>query len=386
MIKKIFNLITLLVILLNAFSCKQTSKENKHIASNYTIAPSKKYIKFDNRNSYYYSFLTQIVDNNTILRKINKISKNGFEYYYLDKKNKKTIVLNEDKVRELKRVRGFFYKNEDSIFVIGLNKFIIIDNKNNILANKFYNNPENNNYFPISVTTQSPVFVSNNILHFTKLVDVPPGKEYYQTNCLMGFDLKKDSLFAYQNTNYPPIYNDKCYLSNELSFDYTIVNKDTIVINYPIDNSLYMYSLKKQKVLLKKEAKSQYKLENVKNTDCNKVWDTKTYWKHIYTSYLYSGIIYDKYRDIYYRFLKLPKKDYNLNTKHNSLNIPFIITVLDNKLNIIAESKPINEKPNYIPFDYFVNKDGLWVSKNNPENPEYDEDKLVFELFKLNTK
>ncbi len=50
---------------------------------------------------------------------------------------------------------------------------------------------------------------------------------------------------------------------------------------------------------------------------------------------------------------------------------------------LLGESKALNIKPTYIYFDFFVTKEGLWLSTNNPKNPAYNEDELHFELFSI---
>ena len=60
--------------------------------------------------------------------------------------------------------------------------------------------------------------------------------------------------------------------------------------------------------------------------------------------------------------------------------------VLDKDLNIIYESEIFNKTPKFVPFDYFVSEEGLWISTNNPENPNYNEDELSFELFEFKKK
>lgn len=378
-----------ILYMLLAISSSCQNKQNQSIDSkdrknNYRFIDTKKIKKFNNEGRYFYSFLSQVLPENQLMRKIDRIDKYGVDIYkFYQEKTNQSIILDEYDLRELKRVRGVYYKNKDSIFFIGINKFIIKNNNNQQLYSKYYNNPENNSYFPVIITNDSPPFIYNHTLYFTKLIDLKPGDNYYNSNLLIAFDLKKDSLYELKHTNYPMMYYNKCFLSNELSLKHTKANKDLVILNYPIDDTLYIYSLKKQKIIDKKKIRSKYKKGEVKSTDCSKIWDTKTYWKHLYTSYLYNAIIYDKYRNIYYRLVKLPKKDYDLNKKYNSMNIPFSIMVLDKDFNILAESEILNIKPEFIWFDYFVNKDGLWISVNNPDNPDYNEDTLKFKLFKL---
>ena len=96
----------------------------------------------------------------------------------------------------------------------------------------------------------------------------------------------------------------------------------------------------------------------------------------------YHNIMYDKYRDVYYRIVELP---YELKKNESPFDDPrgreFSIIMLDKDLNIIGETKFPGNK--YFYKMSFVGRDGLYISENNLANPEFDENKLVFACFKL---
>ena len=96
----------------------------------------------------------------------------------------------------------------------------------------------------------------------------------------------------------------------------------------------------------------------------------------------YHNIMYDKYRDVYYRIVELP---YELKQNESPFDTPkgreFSIIVFDKDFNIIGETKFPGNK--YFYKMSFVGRDGLYISENNLANPEFDEDKLVFACFKL---
>ena len=96
----------------------------------------------------------------------------------------------------------------------------------------------------------------------------------------------------------------------------------------------------------------------------------------------YHNLMYDKYRDVYYRFVELP---YELKQNESPFDDPrgreFSIIIFDKDFNIIGETKFPGNK--YLYKMSFVGRDGLYISENNLANPEFDEDKLVFACFKL---
>ena len=96
----------------------------------------------------------------------------------------------------------------------------------------------------------------------------------------------------------------------------------------------------------------------------------------------YLHLMYDKYRDVYYRFVEHPCK---LGFGENWMNEPkareFSIIIFDKDLNIIGETKFPGNK--YFNKMSFIGRDGLYISENNWANPDFDKHKLVFACFKL---
>jgi len=99
----------------------------------------------------------------------------------------------------------------------------------------------------------------------------------------------------------------------------------------------------------------------------------------------YEGLVYDKYRDVYYRIACLPvdvkDKDGNLNDYFNK---PISIIILDKDFKIIGESKIADNT--YLFYMFFVGKDGLYFAKTNPHYKGLEEDYLVFDRFTLSKK
>lgn len=96
----------------------------------------------------------------------------------------------------------------------------------------------------------------------------------------------------------------------------------------------------------------------------------------------YDGIAFDAYRQVYYRFVKLPL-DYKDETGkiNNFHSKPLSVIILDDSFRVIGETKLEDHK--YVSYMYFVGKEGLYVSNANPLNEKIDEDAMEFTLFKL---
>lgn len=96
----------------------------------------------------------------------------------------------------------------------------------------------------------------------------------------------------------------------------------------------------------------------------------------------YSHIMYDKYRDVYYRFAEMPcelgPNEYVYNDQKAR---EFSVIIFDKDFRIIGETKFPGNK--YFYKMSFIGRDGLYISENNEANPKFDENKLVFACFGL---
>lgn len=102
----------------------------------------------------------------------------------------------------------------------------------------------------------------------------------------------------------------------------------------------------------------------------------------------YGNILYDKYRNVYYRFVHPSvnvddfKGDY-INLIHSG-GKNFSIIVLDKDLNRVGET--LFPDYTYNPRLAFVLKDGLYICMNHVQNPNYSDDFLSFQRFDLMEK
>lgn len=98
---------------------------------------------------------------------------------------------------------------------------------------------------------------------------------------------------------------------------------------------------------------------------------------------MYWHFVYDKYRDVYYRFVFFPC---NLDPKDNPLDLAvvrqeFSVMVLSKDFEVIGETKFPKNK--YLPKMFFIGKEGLYISENNPYSENFDENKLIFSCFSV---
>lgn len=180
-----------------------------------------------------------------------------------------------------------------------------------------------------------------------------------------------------------PVFTKGTISSNELSdldFGYSRV----------FDGNGFIYSFsKKNEILVTTDhinstwhnAKSRY-IDNIK-PQIESAMDVLSIMKKDLERGTYWHFIYDKYRNLYYRFVIFPctldLNDTKLVRTYNTVRQEFSIIIMNDKFEILGETK--FSKDTYHPKMVFVGEKGLYISENNLFNESFDEDKLVFSCF-----
>lgn len=161
-------------------------------------------------------------------------------------------------------------------------------------------------------------------------------------------------------------YMSRCYDGNRF------------VYSFYFDENIYVATVNHDSVYPVK-AKSKY-------IDAVTAWDDygNLTAKDICENPNYGNILYDKYRDVYYR-IAYPKTE--IKEKLNEWELfqygrkKFSILVLDKNLKVIGETK----FPNYTYHSQlmFIREDGLYISTTHIMNPQYSDDILSFQKFNL---
>lgn len=247
---------------------------------------------------------------------------------------------------------GFHYINKDSIFIFSgyQHKMFLFDDELHKVKTYKLPNDYNINLF----TNRKCIKIKDNLFM--------QGTEFLQMN--KEFCNNAKLLLKYNLTNskyrkiinYPEKYKSKRWMPKHLSMDY-VINNERIISSFAITDSIYIYNL--DGVLLKtKLAKSKY-INNIKPINNNIDDNSQKAMNILYENGFYSGLLYDKYKDVFYRFayhLPYNKISNNVKLKHMTLSI----IVLDNNMKYINEFIP-NMASGYYKF---VNEKGLVLSVN----------------------
>lgn len=157
---------------------------------------------------------------------------------------------------------------------------------------------------------------------------------------------------------------------------------NNFIYSFNADEDLYVTSLM-HKDIVKKKVKSRF-IDNVtvfRSAEENFQKMVKTQCEHA----SYSKILYDKYRDVYYRFVYPPCEiddysgDYVELLRSGRKN--FSIMILNKHLDIVGET--FFPAYTYNPNLFFILEDGMYISLNHIKNPDYSDDVLRFQKIEL---
>lgn len=183
---------------------------------------------------------------------------------------------------------------------------------------------------------------------------------------------------------FPPLINHKDFgtvgaFGAEYSCCY---NGDSFIYSFNADEDLYVTSSAHDKIE-KKKAKSKYINEvtvfRSNEEDFQKM--LKAQCEHA----SYGKILYDKYRDIYYRFVYSSGEINDYSGDYLDLfrsgRKSFSIMILDNQLNVVGET--LFPAYTYNSNLSFVLENGLYISLSHINNPDYSDDVLRFQKFEV---
>ncbi|WP_114750957.1 DUF4221 family protein [Pleomorphovibrio marinus] len=202
-------------------------------------------------------------------------------------------------------------------------------------------------------------------------------------------DIKNQRLiFSYDILNgkvtwYNVFYRDNYWTEGKKpsGFSWTARN-DKLYISPYYDHEIQVFDLKSKKVIDKMDVISN----SVKKFNyVNQIPAPGEALKNRFSSDRYGALLYDKYRDIFYRLIwpsfNLDDLDEDYNHEDLELSRPYLgVMVLDKEMNFLGEHRFARFQI-FASWNHFVGKKGLYLSTNNVYNPEYNEDELRYLIF-----
>lgn len=376
----------ILVCQVPIFFCCNSEKSKEQIGDNdkAKLIPTHE-VKFplDNQTVYRTYFVNTFNDSNQELLIFLSMNKPSLQFFDISNQTLvKEILLQKDGPNGVGSPTGALVLSWDSIFIVSSGHYLVslINDDGNVvrsyplLNGKSYNE---NTGMLLPFTIAPPIKIGSKIYF-----NVAPDRDVYKTSYYEGKtnlvldvntgeyayfnsypDEFKQGVWGVTATNFSTTFNPQLN-----KFVYSFAISDSLVLYNPYNNSSKRFNARSKLIT----GSLQPMIKPLNEHDLEYALETP----------YYGAIIYDKYRNLYYRFVShsIPYKNHNgeINRFHMK---PLSVIILDDNFNILGEIKL--EENTYLDYIYFVSKEGLYISNGNPENPKLEDDFAVFTCFKV---
>lgn len=312
--------------------------------------------------------------------------KNEIQFYDLkSQKLEKKVLIAKDGPNGIGKVSGFKVVTQDSIFITTGSYTIYLVNVKGEIINKFSYKKTLNGSFPSQYMSTSriyrPLVIKHEKLYIPQMLIfeesyLPKVQNSPSANSQICLVVDKNGKNEYLPMKHP--------LAKEVGLSYIHFSREFDGNNfvYSFFSDPYIYVTKDHIQVDKYYAPSRY-IKEIKYVKYKSMPSIEKLSRDFAESSSYHNLVYDSYRKLYYRFVKLSdnyeKGDDLKRLVKYSQN--FSIIILNKDFKVIGESKLPSKTYEYT--NFFVAEDGLYLSINHIDNPNLNIDHLQFELIKV---
>ena len=286
----------------------------------------------------------------------------------------------------LKEIHGLYHFNPDSVLIIGDygDQTFLLNKEGQVVNHYNFSNSDGGRYQGwgrTRINTGSKPFVYNHTLFIQgSSIDgiVHDIEKYFEETFVeTRFNLETNIVSYFKK--YPKSYLSGLGVYNPYISRIFDPHQNRILYSFGGDHHIYAYDLDSHE-------QSKYLAKSIQGNKVRKLtpgiegpFGSE---KERVESAQYYNLVFDPFRKVYYRFLRNSIDYKNPDGSLNSLEkAPISIVILDSSLKKIGESRLEGGK--YRIQHQFVGRGGLYLSYNNLENEDIEEDKIKFALFTL---
>ena len=286
------------------------------------------------------------------------------------------VTINPNTDNKSEKIQAYHYVNDNQLYVYAYTSGTLweIDSASNVRKKYQLSDVSNSNFQLIRpyayCNTLSPLLKYGDSILCVGMVTGETNEET-STNRPIGFIYNLHNRQSHYVVNYPEPYQTYNWAGN---LTYRLPRYDTdatsMIVCFPASHRLLRYDLATGQETSYYAGSSAIEsirsFPSPKNQPINEV----EAWQWYMTNPSYEGILYDKYKNLYYRIARLPVEVFDPDEKWNRK--PVVIIVLDSNLNYVGEAVLPTDIV-FFPGNCFVSPDGL-----NIQVMTEDEDKLTF--------
>jgi hypothetical protein len=177
---------------------------------------------------------------------------------------------------------------------------------------------------------------------------------------------------------YPEVYQGKTWVS-WLATNSSVYNESTekIVVSFALSHDLHTYDPEKDTMICHPNGYLDWEFEEYPYGTPDKKW------RYMSGMGYYSQVLYDKFRDVYYRLYlgPIPEEERHRKDLRVMHYRPPTMYIYDNNFRIIGETR-LPENSHFL-YDYFVAEEGLYFNNYHPSKEDVDENEIAYTLYKL---
>jgi hypothetical protein len=234
------------------------------------------------------------------------------------------------------------------------------------------------NFVPpmVQLSTGKPMYKINGIIYLCgEMTEELGNVDSINQLLLTTIDTQNDDSIAF-HLGYPKSYREGNWGENYFREVFWCMNpaNKSFVVSFPNDHYIYQTDLKQVNKIY---AGSMY-AGDIKSLDSPTFIQSKSRrLSHYFENYSYNTVIYDKYRNVYYRMVEHPWKDYDTSKDWRPWLKQVSIIILDENFNLMGETL-LDMEYRFVALKFMVSEDGLLLYKQTDNDDEW-----VYDLFTL---
>lgn len=365
----------------NSSSCKQKISGSYHVINtqrlNIPISPKDTYMSFSN----------QVVGG--LLYRASYFEDLIYIYDLSLKKKVDEIRFPHDGINHISAFQGaaIIPIGLDTIFIANNFSKIYVTYRDSVVFGKVTIDDDilsSKEYRSYGVNRVKPIKIGNKV-YMLKVSQYPVGSDNFKKDkTIMNFDLQTQNIEE-SSVHFPGKYNKGNWAPRQYMVSFTNWGKK-LVLNYPIADDLYIYDVNNDSVTDTVNCvRSRFKNHEIQPSN-RQFTGIRMHNMYLKQNTFYWSISYIPKKKCFYRIILHPTEieEDKITVEKPEIVSPFSVMILDKDFNVLAEDKFPGKT--YDLTDFFVDDKGLWISNNNPENPNFSEDHLSFTLFELAEK
>jgi hypothetical protein len=274
----------------------------------------------------------------------------------------------------------------DNIYITSYEKFGLVKVDTTATVKQFIAYGKTNNGYNVVPSYKSNSFHYQPVVFFDKKIYITQkpyqASKISETPVTVAIDTI-NQIIEEHPFRFPNLLTDDELRNSLIGLDFSRdFNGKQLVYSFEIDENIYVTNIETDKIK-KIPVRSKYinhlKFDKRPN-------EIGLIYKMLLEASCYRNLLYDKYRNVYYRFTQIgveQRNDMGITPEilWRSGPAQFSVIILDKDFNIIGET--LFPKYTYNPTIAFIHKNGLYISDSHALNPSFDENVLSFKCFTL---